>query len=85
MPWSHLTPYKCLQVLYVFLRLPGALAFFLVMNLMRVLAPDFTFRMFKEKIDSSGTMGFAEKIKSLDDMEFLFSFASVKVGRWCLF
>jgi len=78
MPWSHLTPYKCLQVLYVFLRLPGALAFFLVMNLMRVLAPDFTFRMFKEKIDSSGTMGFAEKIKSLDDMEFLFSFASVK-------
>ena len=84
MQLTQLTPSRCLQILYVFLRLPGALAFFLVMNIMRVLAPDFTFRMFKEKMDSTGTWGFAEKLKSVEDMEYLFSLACLKVGLVCL-
>merc|ERR1711997_98400 len=75
---TQLTPSRCLQILYVFLRMPGTLAFFLVMNIMRVLAPDFTFRMFKEKLDSTGTWGFDEKLKSVEDLEYLFSLASVK-------
>ena len=41
----QLTPYKCLQVLYVFLlSVPGALVFFLMVNIMRFLAPDLAFR-----------------------------------------
>ena len=85
MQLTHLTPYKCLQILYVLLRMPGTLAFFLVMNIMRALAPDFTFRMFKEKLNGQlGTSGFGEKLKSVEDMEYLFSLASVKVGRLCL-
>ena len=64
--------------------MPGALAFFLVMNIMRVLAPDFTFRMFKEKMASTGKWGFAEKLKSVEDMEYLFSLACLKVGQVCL-
>ena len=84
MQLTHLTPYKCLQILHVFLRFPGTLAFFLVMNIMRALAPDFTFRMFKEKLNTTGTWGFDEKLKSVEDMEYLFSLACVKVGRLCL-
>ena len=75
-------PYKCLQILYVVLRMPGTLAFFLVMNIMRFLAPDFTFRMMKAKIDTTGMVGFGEKLKSVEDMDFIFSFASVKVDSW---
>ena len=79
----HLTPYKCLQVLYVlFLSVPRALAFFLVVNIMRFLSPDFTFRMMKAKIDTTGMVGFGEKLKSVEDMDFIFSFASVKVDSW---
>ena len=84
MQLTQLTPSRCLQILYVLLRLPGALAFFLVMNIMRVVAPEFTFRMFKEKLDTTGTWGFKEQMKSVDDLEFLFSLASVKVHPWCL-
>ena len=82
MQLTQLTPSRCLQILYVLLRLPGALAFFLVMNIMRFLAPDFTFRMMKAKIDTTGMVGFGEKLKSVEDMDFIFSFASVKVDSW---
>ena len=75
-------PYKCLQILHVVLRMPGTLAFFLVVNIMRFLAPDFTFRMMKAKIDTTGMVGFGEKLKSVEDMDFIFSFASVKVDSW---
>jgi len=71
-------PYKCLQILYVVLRMPGTLAFFLAVNIMRFLAPDFTFRMMKAKLDTTGTWGFDEKLKSVEDLDYLFSFASVK-------
>ena len=82
---THLTPYKCLQILQVFISFPGTLAFFLVMNIMRALAPDFTFRMFKEKLNTTlGTWGFDEKLKSVEDMEYLFSLACLKVGQVCL-
>jgi len=75
----QLTPFKCLQVLYVLLLpVPGALAFFLVLNLMRFLAPDFTFRMMKKKLATTGTWNFDEKVKSVEDIEYIFSFAPVK-------
>ena len=74
-------PYKCLQILCVVLRMPGTLAFFLVMNIMRFLAPDFTFRMMKAKLDTTGMIGFGEKLKSVEDLDYLFSLACVKVKR----
>ena len=61
--------------------MPGTLAFFLVMNIMRVLAPDFTFRMFKAKLDTTGTWGFDEQMNSVEDLEYLFSLACVKVDQ----
>ena len=76
----QLTPYKCLQVLYVlFLSVPRALAFFLVVNIMRVLAPDLAFRRLKQKLETTGTWKFAEKVTSAEDIEYIFSFATVKV------
>ena len=84
MELTHLTPVKCLQILYVFLRMPGTLAFFLVMNIMRFLAPDFTFRMLKKNLATTGTWKLELKLNSVEDMEYLFSFASVKVCRLCL-
>ena len=112
-------PHKCLQLLSVlFLSVPGALVFFLAVNIMRVLAPDFIFRdgfisfastksglvlktllspglpifatvtemssslrMLKKKLETTGTWKFAEKVKSVEDIEYLFSFSTVKVGR----
>jgi len=72
-------PYKCLQLLSVlFLSVPGALVFFLAVNIMRVLAPDFIFRMLKKKLETTGTWKFAEKVKSVEDIEYLFSFSTVK-------
>jgi len=71
-------PYKCLQILYVVLRMPGTLAFFLVMNIMRFLAPDFTFRMMKAKLNTTGMIEFGKNLKSVEDMDYLFSLASVK-------
>ena len=78
---TQLTPYKCLKVLKVLLlSVPRTFAFFLVLNMMRALAPDFTFRMMKKKlIDTTGTWRFDEKVKSVEDIEFIFSFATVKV------
>ena len=79
---TQLTPFKCLQVLQVLLlSVPGAFAFFLVLNVMRVLAPGFTFRMMKKKMDTTGTWRFDEKVKSVEDIEYIFSFATVKVDR----
>ena len=72
---------RCLQILLVFLRFPVSLAFFLVMNTLRILAPDFTLKILKKKLSTTGKWGFAEKINSVEDMEFLFSFASVKVSK----
>ena len=78
----QLTPYKCLQVLYVLLlSVPRQLAFFLVVNIMRVLAPNLIFRILKPKLEITGTWRFAEKVKSVEDIEFCFSFATVKVER----
>jgi len=75
----QLTPYKCLQVLYVLLlKVPGALAFFLVVNIMRVLAPDLAFRLLKQKLETTGTWKFAEKVTSAEDIEYIFSFSTVK-------
>jgi len=75
----QLTPYKCLQVLYVLLlSVPRALAFFLVVNIMRALAPNLIFRILKPKLEITGTWRFAEKVKSVEDIEFCFSFATVK-------
>merc|ERR1712183_568123 len=75
----QLSPYKCLQVLYVLLlSVPRALAFFLVVNIMRALAPDFIFRQLKQKLETTGTWRFAEKVKSAEDIEYIFSFATVK-------
>jgi len=75
----QLTPYKCLQVLYVFLlSVPGALVFFLMVNIMRFLAPDLAFRILKKKLSTTGTWRFDEQVKSVEDIEFLFSFATVK-------
>ena len=78
----QLTPFKCLHVLYVlFLSVPRALAFFLVVNIMRALAPTFIFRMLKKKLETTGAWRFAEKVKSVEDIEYMFSFALVKVER----
>ena len=77
-----LEPYRCLKVLYVLLRLPGTLAFFVLVNLMRLLAPDFTLRIIKKKFDKPGTRENAEKLKSVEDIEYIISFACVKVGRF---
>ena len=79
---TQMTAYKCLQVLQVLLlSVPGSFAFFLVLNMMRAVAPDFTFRMMKKKMDTTGTWRFDEKVKSVEDIEYIFSFATVKVNR----
>ena len=75
----QLTPQKCLKILSVFLRLPGILAFFLLVNLMKFLAPDFTFKMMKKRFAKAGTGDTAEKFKSIEDIEYITSFACVKV------
>jgi len=74
----QLTLSRCVKILLVFIRLPASLAFFLVMNTLRIIAPEFTVNMFKKKLGTTGKWGFAEKINSVDDMDFLFSFVSVK-------
>jgi len=74
----QLTLSRCLKILLVLLRLPASLAFFLVMNTLRIIAPEFTLNMFKKKLSTTGKWGFAEKINSVDDMDFLFSFVAVK-------
>lgn len=73
-----LTASQCLQILLIFLKLPGFVAFFLLINIMRLLAPDFTLKMIKKKLSTTGQWGFAEKINSVDDIEFMFSFITVK-------
>ena len=71
-----MTPQKCLKILSVFLRLPGILAFFVLVNIMRLLAPDFTLRLIKKKFDKPGTRENAEKLKSVEDIEYIISFGS---------
>ena len=74
-----MTPQKCLKILNIFLRLPGILAFFVLVNTMKLLAPDFTFRMMKQRFEKTGTRETAEKFKSIEDIEYIISFACVKV------
>ena len=38
-------------------------------------------RILKKKLSTTGTWRFDEQVKSVEDIEFLFSFATVKVGR----
>jgi len=77
MQLAHWTK-KCLKILNIFLRLPGILAFFLLVNMMKLLAPDFTFRMMKKRFEKTGTRETAEKFKSIEDIEYIISFACVK-------
>ena len=78
----QLTPHKCIKILKIFLRLPGILAFFVLVNTMKFLAPDFTFRMMKRRFEQTGTKETAEKFKTIEDIEYIISFACVKVGRF---
>jgi len=64
--------------LMVFIRFPGILLFFLLNNIMRLIAPDFTIKMLKKQLSTTGKWGFDEKINSVEDVEYLFSFACVK-------
>ena len=77
----ELTMSRVLNIFKVLLRLLVSLALFLVLNILRVIAPDFTLNMFKNKHQSDTKLGFAENLKSVDDIAFLFSFARVQVSK----
>merc|ERR1712156_14754 len=77
-PDMELTMSRALNIFKVLLRLLVSLALFLVLNILRVIAPDFTLNMFKNKHQSDTKLRFAENMKSVDDIAFLFSFARVQ-------